>query len=163
MILKKTVFIDKTLSYANKTWFLSSPKTFCSTRTIAIDDAAVELLLKHREFQDGQKEIVGLAWEHPEMVFTSCTGHYYDRSLLNSQFRRYISKHQAELNLPENLTIHGLRHTNASLLLFAGEDIENISAHLGHASSDITSRVYAHMYAEVKVRLAKTVSKALFQ
>ena len=44
---------------------------------------------------------------------------------------------------------------------YAGEDIENISAHLGHASADITSRVYCHMYAEVKVRMAKTVSSAL--
>ena len=44
-----------------------------------------------------------------------------------------------------------------------GEDIENISAHLGHASSDITSRVYAHMYAEVRIRMAKTVSGALFE
>ncbi len=159
---QKTIFIDKTLSYANKTWFLATPKTFRSTRTIAIDDTAIELLLKHREEQDKQKEMVGLAWQHPEMVSTSCTGHYYDRSLLNTQFRRYIDQHK-ELGLPQNITIHGLRHTNASLLLFAGEDIENVSAHLGHASTDITSRVYAHMYAEVKVRLAKTVSKALFQ
>lgn len=47
---------------------------------------------------------------------------------------------------------------NASLLVFEGEDIENISAHLGHASVETTSKVYAHMYAEVKTRMAKTVS-----
>lgn len=98
----------------------------------------------------------------PDMVFTSCTGHWYDRSLLNSQFRRFVKRNKDVLGLDHNLTIHGLRHTNAALLLYAGEDIENISAHLGHASSDITSRVYAHMYAEVKVRMAKTVSNALF-
>ena len=105
---------------------------------------------------------MGAAWQHPELVFTSCTGHWYDRSRLNTQFRRFIAKHKEKLKLEHNITIHGLRHTNAALLLYAGEDIENISAHLGHASSDITSRVYAHMYAEVKVRLAKTVSNALF-
>ena len=66
-----------------------------------------------------------------------------------------------ELSLDHKLTIHGLRHTNAALLLYAGENIENISAHLGHASADITSRVYAHMHAEVKVRMAITVSSAL--
>ncbi len=158
----KTIFIDKTLSYAENEWFLSVPKTERSTRTIAIDDKAIEILKKHKEEQDKQKEIVGEAWQHPELVFTSCTGHWYDRSLLNAQFRRFVKKHREELNLEHNLTIHGLRHTNAALLLFAGEDIENISAHLGHASSDITSRVYAHMYAEVKVRMAKTVSSALF-
>lgn len=159
---RKTIFIDKTLSYANNTWFLTSPKTPRSTRTICIDDTAISILLKHKEEQDKQKEIVGEAWQHPELVFTSCTGHWYDRSLLNTQFRRYIDRHKDELGLTHNLTIHGLRHTNAALLLYAGEDIENISAHLGHASADITSRVYAHMYAEVKVRMAKTVSNALF-
>lgn len=159
----KTIFIDKTLSYSNNTWYLSTPKTVRSTRTISIDDTAVNILQKHREEQDKQKEIVGAAWQHPELVFTSCTGHWYDRSLLNAQFRRFIGKHTEELSLDHNLTIHGLRHTNAALLLYAGEDIENISAHLGHASSDITSRVYAHMYAEVKIRMAKTVSNALFK
>ena len=57
--------------------------------------------------------------------------------------------------------IHDFRHTNASLLLSEGEDIENISAHLGHASVETTSKVYAHMYAEVRVRMAKTVSNEL--
>ena len=159
---RKTIFIDKTLAYANNTWFLTSPKTARSTRTISIDDTAVSLLRKHKEEQDKLKEIVGDAWQHPELVFTSCTGHWYDRSLLNTQFRRFISKHMEELNLDHAVTIHGLRHTNAALLLYAGEDIENISSHLGHASSEITSRVYACTYAEVKVRMAKTVSNALF-
>lgn len=158
----KTIFIDKTLSYAENEWFLSVPKTERSTRTIAIDDKAIEILKKHKEEQEKQKEIVGEAWQHPELVFTSCTGHWYDRSLLNAQFRRFVNKHREELKLEHNLTIHGLRHTNTALLLFSGEDIANISAHLGHASADITSRVYAHMYAEVKIRMAKTVSSALF-
>ena len=38
---RKTIFIDKTLSYANNTWFLTSPKTSRSTRTICIDDTAL--------------------------------------------------------------------------------------------------------------------------
>ena len=157
----KTIFIDKTLSYANNSWFLSTPKTPRSTRKIAIDDVAIEFLQKHKEEQDKQKEIVGTAWQQADMVFTSCTGHWYDRSLLNSQFRRFIKAHKEELKLEHNLTIHGLRHTNASLLLFEGEDIENVSAHLGHASVETTSKVYAHMYAKVRVRVAKTISNAL--
>ena len=160
---RRTLFIDKTLSYANGSWFLASPKTARSTRTISLDDKAIEVLLTHQEEQNRQKQIVGAAWKHPELVFASCTGNWYDRSLLNKQFGRYISQHKEALGIDHNITIHGLRHTNAALLLYAGEDIENVSAHLGHASADITSRVYAHMYAEVKIRLAKTVSNALFQ
>lgn len=95
------------------------------------------------------------------MVFTSCTGHWYDRSLLNTQFRRFIEKNSNYLNYDHNITLHGLRHTNASFLLVAGEDIENVSKHLGHSSSDITSRVYAHTLAETKVRIAKTIADTL--
>ena len=102
----KTIFIDKTLSYSNNMWYLSSPKTMRSTRTISIDDNAIKLLRKHQEEQNKQKKIVGLAWQQPEMVFTSCVGHWYDRSLLNSQFRRLIAKHKDELKLDHNLTIH---------------------------------------------------------
>lgn len=54
-----------------------------------------------------------------------------------------------------------VRHTNASLLLFAGEDIENVSTHLGHTSVETVSKVYSHIYNEVKVRMAKTVSNVL--
>lgn len=103
------------MSYANNTWFLSTPKTPRSTCTIAIDDVAVELLKRHKDEQDKQKEIVGNAWQQPDMVFTSCTGHWYDRSLLNAQFRRFIKAHKEELNLNHNLTIHGLRHPYVKL------------------------------------------------
>ena len=66
----KTIFIDKTLSHAENEWFLSVPKTERSTRTIAIDDKAIEILKKRKEEQEKQKEIVGAAWQHPELVFT---------------------------------------------------------------------------------------------
>ena len=36
-----------------------------------------------------------------------------------------------------------------------------ISKHLGHASADITSRVYAHMLAGTQTRIAKTISGLL--
>jgi integrase len=158
----KTIFIDKTLSYSEAHWYLSTPKTARSTRTIAIDDMTVDLLKRYKALQDAQKEIVGDGWLHPEMLFTSCTGGYYERNLLGKQFRRFMEKNRETLGLNHNFTIHGLRHTNASLLLYAGESIEAISAHLGHASADITSRVYTHLYAEVKIRIAKTISSTLF-
>ena len=155
---EKTIFIDKTLSYTTGHYFLSTPKTPMSIRKIAIDDKTVEMLKKHKEEQDKAKAIVLGAWQHPEMVFTSATGHYYDRTLLNTQFRRFLSKHP---ELPK-ISIHGLRHTNASLLILKGENLDAISKHLGHASADITSRVYAHMLAEVRTRISDTISSILY-
>ena len=68
----KTIFIDKTLSYAEHKWFLSTPKTARSIRTISMDDSAVAILKKHLEEQNKQKEIVGTAWQHSEMVYLHC-------------------------------------------------------------------------------------------
>ena len=157
----KSIFINKTLSYAENQWFLSPPKTPKSIRNIYVGDDVIEMLKKHKEEQDKQKEIVGEAWQQPEMVFTSCTGHWYDRSLLNKQFKTFIKQNNKVLNIEHNITPHGLRHTNASLLLVAGEDVENVAKHLGHSSSDITSRVYSHILAETKVRIAKTIADTL--
>lgn len=153
----KTIFVDKTLTYVTGHYFLSTPKTPMSIRKIVIDDATVQMLQEHKAEQDKQKKIIGSAWLEPEAVFTSATGHFYDRSLLNTQFRRFMSRHP-ELH---RVTIHGLRHTHASLLILAGENLDAISKHLGHASADITSRVYAHLMSEVQVRITQTISGVL--
>jgi integrase len=45
-----------------------------------------------------------------------------------------------------NLRFHDLRHTFASLLIAEGANIVFVSRQLGHASPDITLRVYAHLF-----------------
>ena len=50
-----------------------------------------------------------------------------------------------DLGKPE-ITFHGRRHTHASQLIDAGVDIVTISKRLGHASPDVTLRVYAHLF-----------------
>lgn len=153
----KTIFVDKTLTYVAGRYFLSTPKTPMSIRKIVIDDDTVQLLREHKAAQDEQKLVIGDAWLEPDAVFTSATGHFYDRSLLNTQFRRFMERHP-ELH---RVTIHGLRHTHASLLILAGENLDAISKHLGHASADITSRVYAHLMSKVQVRITQTISGVL--
>lgn len=154
---KNTIKIDSSLTYANNRWFLTTPKTKSSKRTISIDGEVAKLLRKHKIEQDTAKEIVGDGWQQPQMVFTSCTGHWYDRSLLNTQFRRFIKR---QTNIPY-ITIHGLRHTCASLLICAKEELEVISKQLGHSSISITSLLYSHMLDEVKVRVTKSIASVL--
>ena len=48
-------------------------------------------------------------------------------------------------SLPK-ITFHALRHTHASQLIDRGVDVVTVSKRLGHASPDITLRVYAHMF-----------------
>lgn len=50
----------------------------------------------------------------------------------------------------DSISIHGLRHTHASILLYEGISIQYISERLGHADVDTTIRIYAHMIKELK-------------
>ena len=62
--------------------------------------------------------------------------------------------------MPE-ITLHGLRHTHASQLIEAGVHIVMISNRLGHASPDVTSRVYAHMFRRNHRKAAAAINAAL--
>ena len=48
------------------------------------------------------------------------------------------------------ITIHGLRHTHASLLLFAGVSIASVARRLGHSSMSTTQETYLHIIHELE-------------
>lgn len=51
-----------------------------------------------------------------------------------------------------HITMHGLRHTHASVLLFKGVNIHSVSKRLGHADVQTTLDHYAHVLEEMEVR-----------
>lgn len=59
------------------------------------------------------------------------------------------------------ITIHGLRHSHASYLLYKGVSINYVTARLGHANTSITQKVYAHMLKEEKTREQDKTIEAL--
>lgn len=48
------------------------------------------------------------------------------------------------------ITVHGLRHTHASLLLFAGVSIASVARRLGHSSMTTTQETYLHIIKELE-------------
>jgi len=71
--------------------YLSTPKTKSSIRYIVISDNLVNILQEHKREQEKVIAIMGKNFEHPEMVFTSETGKYKDRSALNTTFKKFIA------------------------------------------------------------------------
>lgn len=51
---------------------------------------------------------------------------------------------RGDLPLPERLSLHGLRHTFASLLVALGEDPRYVMGQLGHTDPAFTLRLYTH-------------------
>ena len=57
--------------------------------------------------------------------------------------------------------IHGLRHTHASLLLFAGVSIASVARRLGHASMTTTQKTYLHIIQELENKDVNLVMRTL--
>ena len=99
---------------------------------------------------------IGSDFAHPEMVFTSATGNYKDRSSLNTSLKRFLKGTDFEY-----LTLHKLRHTNATLLLNNGVDLKIVSDHLGHADIQITADTYTAVLNSSKKKTAELMEQIL--
>lgn len=67
---------------------------------------------------------------------------------LNDTLRAILKR----LKISPLITVHGLRHTHSSILLYKGVSILYVSERLGHANIDITTSTYAHVLKELRER-----------
>lgn len=78
----------------------------------------------------------------------------------NSTANHVLARHCRNAGVPV-ISIHGLRHTHASLLLFAGVSIASVSKRLGHASMNTTQDTYLHVIRELENKDVDIVMRAL--
>ena len=64
-------------------------------------------------------------------------------------------------NLPLDLNVHSLRHTNASLLIAQGVDVRTVASLLGHAQASTTLDIYAHAFDKNKREAQQKLGKAI--
>ncbi len=150
------IHIRHTLTDVRGVHFLTTPKTATSVRDLYMNDTLVELLKKHRIEQKKLQLSFGATFEHPEMVFTSATGNYKDRSCLNTSFKRFLRGTGFEY-----MTLHKLRHTNATLLLNNGVDLKIVSEHLGHSDIQITASTYTAVLDSTRKKTAELMEQIL--
>ncbi len=78
----------------------------------------------------------------------------------NSTANGVLARRCRENGIPE-ITVHGLRHTHASLLLFAGVSIASVAKRLGHASMTTTQKTYLHVIQELENKDTDLVMKSI--
>ena len=78
----------------------------------------------------------------------------------NSTVDGILERYCKTLNIPV-ISIHGLRHTHASLLLFAGVSIASVAKRLGHASMTTTQKTYLHIIHELENKDIDLVMRAI--
>ena len=66
-----------------------------------------------------------------------------------------------EGNLPDNLNVHSLRHTNASMLIAQGVDVRTVAGLLGHAQPSTTLDIYSHAFDKNKKLAQQKLAEAM--
>ena len=152
----EVVNVSDTLAFAYGEKYMSSPKTENSIRTIKLGSYGVSLLKNHKEQQENEQQRVGMSEECRQLVFPSPLGKYGDRGGINKELKKLLS----ENGMP-SLSVHALRHSNASLMINAGVDIKMVSENLGHCGIGVTGDIYSHMFKAYKAKTAKALEDFL--
>ena len=138
----QTLSISKTWDYKGKGGFLPT-KNASSVRKIQIDWQTV---IQFSEL------VKGLPKDEPIFVTKE--------RVFNSTVNNVLARHCKRLNIPV-ISVHGLRHTHASLLLFAGVSIASVARRLGHASMTTTQKTYIHISQELENQDVDLVMRSL--
>jgi len=138
---RQSISVSKTWDYKGDGGFLPT-KNKSSIRKVQIDWQTV---IQFSEL------IKGLPEDEPMFV----KGQVY-----NSTVNDILSRYCKRVNIPV-ITVHGLRHTHASVLLFAGVSIASVARRLGHSSMTTTQKTYLHIIQELENRDVDLVMRSL--
>ena len=134
------VSINRSSQYlAEKGVFTKTPKTESSIRDVAIPEFVVTLLEEYKYWYDNQKTLLGELWYDSNRLFVQADGKPMHPSTISKWFEKFVE----QIGLPV-INFHGLRHTNATLLIAQNIDVSVVAARLGHAQITTTYNFYVH-------------------
>lgn len=119
--------------------YVKEPKNESSKRTISVSPAAMRILKEYQIWQKEQRLAMGELWIDSGYVFTKINGEIMHPNAPTQWFLKFRRRN----NLPD-VNFHGLRHTNAAILIGEGVDIQTVGGRLGHAKPTTTGKVYSH-------------------
>lgn len=137
----QTLNIEKTWNYKENGGF-EPTKNKSSERKVQLDWQTV---MQFSEI------IKGLEEEKPIFI---------NKKIYNSTINDTLKRHCINAEIPV-ITIHGLRHTHASILLYAGVSIASVAHRLGHASMSTTQKTYLHIIQELENTDIDKIMRAL--
>lgn len=151
-----SIRFTKTLFHNNGEFIFQTSKTKESRRLISLDSKTLSLLKKWRIRQIEENLARQDTAGNNRVVFTRDDDSPIRLAYPNEKLNIIIKKH----NLHQ-ITIHGLRHTHASLLFEAGASIKEVQERLGHSDIQMTMNIYTHVTDTLKEQTAQKFFKYL--
>jgi len=138
----KRLIVRQALHEESGELWLDDVKTHAGRRTISLSDAAIAALERQQQRQLDEFLALPDRWKNEnDLVVTNTEGGLLSRT---DAGKRYFKPITEKANLI-NVTMHTLRHTHATALIYQGVDIKTISRRLGHEDVAFTLQVYGHL------------------
>ena len=137
-----TITINKSLARVKRENVVSEPKTESSKRVVTI----------HKELQDRLREYIGSLYRArpTTRLFEHRTKSFFEHELIRG----------VELSGVKKITVHGCRHSQASLCLQIGYSPLEIARRLGHSKVTTTIETYCHPSLDAQKKIAESLGKA---
>ncbi len=134
----RSVRVERAVVSTGHALIFREPKTEKSRRTLTMPSSTARELKAYMVRQKARRLEAGPLWHDEDLIVDNGFGRPWNPDTVSGAFTAVAR----ELELP--ITLHGLRHTFASLLLAAGESVPTVAAMLGHSTPMLTLNVYAH-------------------
>lgn len=131
-----------------------TPKTGKGTRLVTLDSGTIAAMRSHKARQAEEKLALGPSYVDSDLAFTKVEGGPLHPERVSGTFNRRV----VSARVPR-ISVHGLRHTWATLALQANVHPKVVSERLGHANISITLNTYSHVIPAMQTDAANTVAR----
>lgn len=135
---------------------ISEPKTASGRRPMSLDPGTVAILRAHRHRMRQERLLVGPDFNDLGFVFHQPDGSWLRPGVVSQAFLRRVGRY----GLPR-LTLHGLRHTWATLALERGIHPRVVQERLGHSTIAITLGIYSHVSPTLHDEAAQLIADVI--
>lgn len=159
-----SIKINKSSSHVDRQVITKDPKTSTSNRTIKLPDFVMQLIKDWKLEQNKYRISIGDQWNGTNHIFIQTDGRQMYPSTPTATFKKILIQYN---NTVENekdklpmITLHGLRHTSATLLIAENVDVKTVSSRLGHAQTSTTMDIYAHALKQMDEKASNALEDA---
>ncbi|MFI3603519.1 site-specific integrase [Vagococcus fluvialis] len=121
-------------------------KNITSKRILPVDSQTIEMLKKWKKEQALELLQFGINTKRKDqLIFTYINADGKINQPLHADYSNNIMRKLEKKYQFKHVTIHGLRHTHATLLLEGGASIKETQDRLGHKNAETTLNTYSHV------------------
>ena len=141
-MVNRTIHVENARNRIGAESFMEGTKTAGSNRILSLPAFIYadicELISLHEENALRDKNL-----PDTDYLILGEWGEPVHPSVLYTKLKRF----EKQYDLPD-VSLHGLRHTYASMLKWAGRDLVEISGQLGHSQQTTTLNIYTHLFQD---------------